>query len=431
MLRASHLYRAAAVLLAVVPITRICAQNTDSLWTVWNDAQAADTARMDALGKLAWARMFSDADSALSLAMLLKETATAKQDRKYQALSLNHEGVAYTVLGNYYAAHVSYQQMLELNESRGDKKGIGGAHINLGVIYQEQGDNLRALHHYAKSVEVFEALGDKRSLATVYNNIGGIYNEQGDTAQAFNYMRKSMDIHKSSDNQRAYSSALGNMGLVYMEQGLMDKALALFNESLALKKGLGDKAGMAKSLHDLGELYRRHGPLDSAYACLKRSMSLREELGDEQGLAATYTSMGFYDIDKHYMAEAIGWCMKGYTLARDLGLRSHERNACECLYKANKALGDNDAFFYHERWAALGDSLRSAEVAEQLKGMEFKRLVLADSLTKVAAELKARLQKEQRTSDVRKKMLWGGGLVVPVIAVAVAMRRRRARKAQA
>ncbi|MBK9760003.1 MAG: hypothetical protein IPO90_08550 [Flavobacteriales bacterium] len=43
---------------------------------------------------------------------------------------MNHEGAAYSVLGNYYAAQLSYQQMLELSESMGDRKGVGGAHIN-------------------------------------------------------------------------------------------------------------------------------------------------------------------------------------------------------------------------------------------------------------------------------------------------------------
>ncbi|MBK9760001.1 MAG: hypothetical protein IPO90_08540 [Flavobacteriales bacterium] len=61
-------------------------------------------------------------------------------------------------------------------------------------------------------------------------------------------------------------------------------------------------------------------------------------------------------------------------------MRSQERNACDCLYKAYKALGrGSDAPIYHERYTALGDSLRSGEVEKQLQRLEFKRKVLADS----------------------------------------------------
>lgn len=432
MIRVPRSIRVFAALPGILLGTFLHGQNTDSLWSTWSNKAIADTTRMQALGKLAWANMFTDADSALSLAMLLYDEASARQERKYQALALNHEGVAYSVLGNYYAAHVSYEQMLELSESMGDKKGMAGAHINLGVIFQEQGDNRRAMDHYARSVGVFEALGDKRALATVYNNIGGIYNEQGDTANAFAYMRKSMAIHQESDDRRAYSSALGNLGLVYMEQGLLAKARALIRESLAIKEDIDDKGGIAKSLHDLGELSRREGQLDSASVHLMRSRDVRAALGDEQGLASTFTSLGFLNIDQGRHGDAIKWCTDGYTTARDLGLRSQERAACDCLYKANKALGNGEeALRFHERYTALGDSLRSGEVEKQLQRLEFERLLLADSLTKVEADLRARLEAEQRSNNTRTAMLWGGGIIVPIIAIAVALRRRRARKEQA
>ena len=431
MFRSHHNLRTSITLLCLALINVLPAQNTDSLWAVWNNTASEDSTRMQALGTLAWANMFSKADSALSLAMLLYDEATTKRDRKYQSLALNHEGVAYSVLGNYYAAQLSYQQMLELSESMGDRKGVGGAHINLGVIFQEQGDDLKALDHYSKSVEVFEALGDARSLASVYNNIGGVYNEQGDTAQAFAYMRKSMAIHKESNNQRAYSSAIGNLGLVYMEQGLFAQAIALFNESLSLKGSIGDKGGTAKTLHDLGELLRRQGKLDSAMVCFQRSRDVRAALGDEQGLASSAVSMGFLRIDKGELTEAVKQCTDGFALSRDLGLRSQERNACDCLYKAYKALGrDADALLYHERYTMLGDSLRRGEVEKQLQRLEFKRKVLADSLVHVEAELRKRLEAEQRTGKLRSTMLWGGGLAIPIIAIAAAVRRRRARKQQ-
>lgn len=410
------------IAMAALPLSST-AGKTDSLWGVWNDVAQPDSVRLQALGRTAWALMPSDPDSALSLALLLYDEASAREDRSNRILALNHQGVAYSVIGNYYAAHVAYEQMLEMGAEAGDKKTVAGAHINLGAIQQEQGNTGKALEHYRQSVTVFEALGDERSLTSVYNNIAGIYHALGDTAAALGYTRKCMAIYRKQGDERALSSAIGNLGLVYMERGLHARALGELHTALAMKRRIGDPAGEAKVLADLGELQRRTGQLDSALVCLEQSRALREELQDEQGLVSTFTSLGFALIDAGRAKEAVEQCAKADVIAKDLGLRSQERAACDCLYQGNKAMGLNDdALRYYERLSALTDSLRADDLEEQLDQLEFKRQLMSDSLRNVEAALREQLGKEG--GQGKKPWLVGGG-VAAVVAAAVAARRRR------
>lgn len=418
--------RAMFIAMVALPLWS-AASKTDSLWSVWNDPAKPDSTRLQALGRTAWALMPSDPDSALSLALLLYEEASTRDDRKNRIVALNHQGVAYSIIGNYYAAHVAYEQMLEMGAEAGDKKTVAGAHINLGVIHQEQGNTAKALEHYRQSVTVFESLGDERSLTSVYNNIAGIYHTLGDTAAALGYTRKCMDIYGKQGDDRALSSAIGNLGLVYMEQGMHDRAAAELHKALAMKRTLGDRGGEAKVLNDLGELHRRAGNTDSALVCLRQSLGLRESQGDEQGMVATYTSLGFALIDADRSNEAAEQCAKADAIARDLGLRALERAACDCLYKSNKALGRNDAALgYHERLTALEDSLRADDLDQQLDQLEFKRQLMSDSLRNVEAALRDQLAGGEGGNDKRPWLI-GGGLAV-VVAAAMAARRRRRRR---
>lgn len=409
--------------MAALPLVST-AGKTDSLWGVWNDTARPDSVRLQALGRTAWALMPSDPDSALSLALLLYDEASAREDRKNRILALNHQGVAYSMIGNYYAAHVAYEQMLEMGTEAGDRKTVAGAHINLGVIQQEQGNTGKALEHYRQSVTVFEALGDERSLTSVYNNIAGIYHELGDTAAALGYTRKCMDIYRKQGDDRALSSAIGNLGLVFMERGMHKRAAVELRTALAMKQRIGDKGGEAKVLTDLGELHRRIGQPDSALVHLGQSRTLREALGDEQGLAATFITMGFALNDAGRAMEAVELCSRADAIAKDLGLRSQERTACDCLYKSSKAVGRNDdALRYHERLTALTDSLRANDLEEQLDQLEFRRQLMSDSLRNVEAALREQLAKENGAKST-EPWLVGGGLAA-VVAAAMAARRRR------
>ena len=294
--------------------------------------------------------------------------------------------------------------------------------MNLGSLYHLQGDQLTAIGWYGKSIAAFEELRDDKGRAAAYNNISGIYNEMGDTARAFDYAYKCLALHQASGDKRSAANTVGNIGLIHLEKGSPRKALELLHRSLSMKRANSDAASEAKTAQDLGEAHRRLGSLDSAELWLRNSLAIQEGMKDEGGQASTFVTWGFVDLDRKDPSGAKELCGKALAIARDLRTRSLERNACDCLYKAAKALGDDRSALVHfERFTALTDSLHAEDVRRGLERIEFNRSVMADSLRLAEAKAMADVHKD---NSRRTPWFIGGGLVI-VIAAFAARRRRK------
>lgn len=416
------------LLLLLAGAGRTQAGITDSLWTVWNSSRA-DSLRFDALGRLSWALMFEQPDSALTVAQLLYERAGEKEDRRAQAMALTYQGIAYTTLGNQFAARQSYLEMHELYTLVGDRRGVAGACLNLGALHHGQGERAKAVDWYAKGVVIFEELGDKRGMASAYNNLSGLYNELGDTTSAMAYARRCVAINEELGDMRAIAGIKGNMGLMRMEAGDLAAAMMLLRGSLSTRRAIGDPSGEAHVLHDIGEAHRRSGALDSARWYFERSIAMRERLKDEPGLVLTRTSLGYLALGLAHHEEAAALCGEAGAVARDLGLMPLERKACDCLYKAVKALGrEKEALAAFERYSALGDSIEQGDSEKRLRQMEFARQVVQDSLAR--AEKERLVQADKERSAARRPFILGGGGLAVIIAVLAARRRRRRRAEQ-
>jgi adenylate cyclase len=75
-------------------------------------------------------------------------------------------------------------------------------------------------------------------------------------------------------------------------------------------------------------------------------------------------------------------------LAEKVGALEWSKNACNCLYKAYKTLGQgNDALPYLEKYHELKDSLQAEETDKQLQQMEFDKRLMADSLKREEKKL--------------------------------------------
>ena len=68
----------------------------DSLWGVWNDQSQPDTARLRAIGSIAWhGYVFSNADSAFYFAQIYYDLAKSTGNKDHMADALNTQGTAF------------------------------------------------------------------------------------------------------------------------------------------------------------------------------------------------------------------------------------------------------------------------------------------------------------------------------------------------
>jgi tetratricopeptide (TPR) repeat protein len=358
----------------------------DSLLRIWRDETRPDTVRMHAAGEALRTLIYQDPDSALRLSMDLHETATRAGDRGRQAFALNFKGMAYVLMGNFYPAVVAYREMLALYEQLDDRRGVAGAHSNLGAVFHQQGDLVRALGHYEQCVPVFEALGDARGKAITASNLSGIHREMGDTASARRLLEQVLRSAEAAEDRSGMAGAYGNLGLLAQDRGDLRGALALYSLSLRYRVLMNDRAGRALMQHDIGEVHRLLGRMDSASHWISASISVRDTLGDEPGLAQALVSLGLLALEQGRPKEAIDHCTRAAMSAADLQLRTVEEKACACLVKACERTGDHACVDRNgARRAVLNDSLQRQEARAILARVEFRKSMVADSVQRALA----------------------------------------------
>mgnify|MGYP002725483633 CR=1 FL=1 len=440
--------------------------NLDSLWGVWNDDAAPDSNRVQAMHNISWkGYLYSQPDSAYYFAQKLYDFARSKgfkkemsmalmtqgasyyvrsnypkameyykkcfelseeiSDKKGMAKTLNNIGVIYSNQGNYPKALEYYQRSLKIKEEISDKSGMAGAMNNIGLIYMNQGDYPHALDYFQKSLKIKEEVSDKRGIAQIMNNIGLIYMKQGDYTNALEYFRGSLNICEEFSDKSGMAGILSNIGLIYMNQSNYTQALDYYQQSLSIREVISDRKGMAGTFHNIGEIYMNKGDYTKALDYYQKSLEINEDISDKRGIAITLINIGNIRQKQGDFLQAISWCKKGLYTSEEVNILELKKNACDCLYGAYKALGnDNKALEYHERISILLDSLKVEETSMKLRQMEFKKQLLADSLIQEREKLSVIMAHEE---EVRKKNMTRNIIILSaflLLIVAVVIHRR-------
>lgn len=394
--------------------------NTDSLWSVWNDAGQPDTMRLKAIQAMAWSMLYSKPDSTYALAQQELRFAEQTNNKKWQAKALNVIGSTQNMRGNYLAALNSYEKGLAAMEEAGDARGIAAISNNIGLIYRNLGNHPKAIEYYQKDLAIQEQLGDKGGIANANNNIGLIYNDLANLPKALEYYLKSLRQYEGLGEKYGMALTYSNVGSVYNSQGEFGKALDYYQKSLALRKELDDQQGIAIVYSNIGQLFKEQGLYDKALEYYQKSMPIQLRLEEKPGLAASYYNMGKLYQKQNAYGIAISWCNKSLELSRESGGLSAQIKACDCLYENYKALGQNSlALAFHEQYLTLNDSLQAEETNKRLEQMEFARQVMADSLGKEEEKLKIQMnyQSEVRRKNRTLNLLLIAGLVVAALAL--------------
>ena len=416
--------------------------NLDSLRGVWDDETVPDSSRAQAMHDIIRAGyLYSNPDSAFYFAQMMYDFADEKglkkemadalgtqgasyyvrgdfsmameyylgslkiyeeiPDKKGMAKLLNNIGVIYSNRGDYPNALEYCLRSLRIKEEISDRSGMAGAMNNIGLIFMNQGDYPNALEYYQRSLKIKEEVSDRRGIAQILNNIGLIYMKRQEYPQALDCFRQSYAICEELSDQNGMAGILANIGLIYMNQGNYPLALDHFQQSLKIREEISDRKGMAGTFNNIGELYMNQGNYASAREYFQRSIAINEEITDKRGLAISYINMGKISNFQGDHAQAIRWCSQSLLTSEEINILEEQKNACQCLYDAHKAIGnERRALEFLERITMLDDSLQAGETAKMLQKMEFARKMLADSLVREKEKLKVQLAHE---AEVRKK----------------------------
>jgi adenylate cyclase len=407
----------------------------DSLWAVWNDPAQADTSRLKALFKSAYyGYLSSQPDSAWHYAQLQYDFAAEKGLQKYMGSALGLQGSIFVNRGDYAKALDHFQKSMNICESIGDKTGIAATLNNTGMIYCDQGDLLKCMDYFKRSLKLYEELGNKPCIANLLNNIGSIYGEQGEYPKAVFHFQKAMLIYEEVGDRNGLAISLNNIGSIYREEGDLNEALDFSERSLKIQEEIGDRSKISNSLVNIGMVYAQLNDHLKALDHFQRSLKVSEAIDNKRLMAMAYVSLAGLDHQKKNYKGALAWCEKSLMLAVEMGAINQQKIACQCLYDASKAMGrDKEALVYLEKIGELDKQLNKEETAMKLQQMEFKQVMLQDSITK-AEETRllheAHQEEVLRTTRTRNVLAVSGSFLL-MLAVGFYGRARYMRRSRA
>jgi class 3 adenylate cyclase len=203
---------------------------------------------------------------------------------------------------------------------------------------------------------------------------------------------------------------------------------------LRIADQLGDPHLYAKSLGNIGIVYEEEGDYSNALDYYTQSLHLNEQLGDQKGAAHQLNNLGELSEKQGDYPRALDYCQSSFALASSIGVLDEQKDACECLYRIYKALGNStNALFYLEKMHEVEDSLHSEETAKKLQQMEFRQVMLQDSIARAE---EARLVQEAHQAEVSRQnrtrnFLAAGGFLALLLAGGFFSRWRYVKKSKA
>ena len=440
------------------------AQNTDSLWKVFNNEKFADTSRLKAIDNMAWSYNSNNPDTTVMLAGLQLKLALAKGQKKFEARAYRNIGVAYTNKGDYPKAIDNLLKAAKINEEMGNKKGMSNCFCSLGIVYYNQANYPKALEYHMKDMKIREEFGDKEGLANSYNNIGIVYFDQADYPRALEYCLKGLKISEELNDGNAMNT-YSNIGVIYYNLSNYPKAIEYYTKDLRNNERNGDKKAIADCYCNLGVVYDAQGDYGTAIEYQQKALKIKEQIGDQKGIGMCYMNIGnIYEHEKYnekaleyYLrslnvfrrmddARSVSYCYLAlgglYNKLNDYGQAIRytdsalqlcggikdincERLAYPNLATAYSKMGNYKlAYESHVKFKALTDSIFNAENSKLVGDMKTNFEV-----EKKEGELKAEQEKKDILAEAGKKrqaliLYLGSFVLLLVIIFSVFMYRR-------
>lgn len=407
----------------------------DSFAQIWNNKKLADTTRLDALDEIAWLYLYTNPDTAYTIAKLESEISLKKNYLESHARSYSVMGHTFVVSGKYDEAVSCYQKAIAIFKKIKSNHGLARSYNSMGIVYFDQGKFRKSLEEYNKSLRAFEKMNDTPAIATMLNNIGLVYFNLNDHNSAEKYFKKAFDLRIRSNHKNGIYSVMSNMASVYLARNDTAKAIKNYKECLEICIEQKNDIGIADILGNLAGVHIEMKEYDHAMKYIQRSFAIREKLEYKSGMSNSLINMATIHYETGNIKAARETGEKAMKLARELDDPRELRGASKVLYMVYKKLNMNlEALLMHESYISTRDSLEAKsnkDVAmRQMYDYEYEKQRAVNK-----AQYNESLKKQQAVADEEEKrqriIIWSvsvGLLLVILFSIFLFSRFRVIRK---
>lgn len=350
---------------------------------------------------------------------LSKALRYAEESENKEKISqiLHFTGSSYFQSGNEPAALENWERGFTIAQEADYQYEIAMSLFNLGNILAIQGNYRKALDNYKRADALFEELGDSVILPTIISNMGGIYGYIDNYPKAIEYLLRSIELSKERNDMAAVAWSTAIMADIYIELEDYGNALKFADACYKVSKESDDSHGTLMALRAYASISAQNNDFEKAIEYSSQGLKIADEMNDLIMKSFIYELLGkqIY-LPMNQFGNALSYCNKALSLYENSGALLSKRDACECIYKAYKGLGQVDkALEFYERFQVLNDSLQIEETARKFQEMEYEKVARIDSLEQ--AEEKRRVQEAHKETVQQKEQARNisfviGGLVL-------------------
>ena len=365
------------------------------------DKSLNDKTRLTALHKAGSILTDSKVDSALII--LEDATLILKNFRGIDSVKFAQDNNlirarAYLIQGLYPKALEYAQVAMNYSEKLKQNNLVADCYSVIGQIYERQENNSKAEEYYKKNLKLSRVIGDSVRLSTSLSLLGNIYGATKRYEESLKCYNESLTFINPDKNPVQAAIAYGNIGYVYYEVGTLEQS----KNELESKTSSDYFNKSLEATNNAMEIFKKIGN--------KRFQIIA---GLNTGLV--YNQMGDYVTAKK-------WCQSAYDAAVDLKIPPLRSDACECLYKSNKAIGNADeALKYFEIYKQISDSIKNTDnersMVEKELNFNYEKEKLSDSLQYAQKEAIADSQIQKQ----RIGLISASGIVVLIVLLMVVL----------
>ncbi len=391
------------IILLLLCLLSMVAQSQDDLGQLIDDGsnvRLSTKTRINALHRAADLMTNSNPDSSyilLDSALSLITRATSSEFRQANHLI---RAKIFLIQGVYPKALDYAQKSLKLSEKLKNKRLVSDCYSVIGQIFERKENNTKAAEYHKKGLRINRELGDSIRISNSLSLLGNIYGATKQFKVALRFYRESLSYIDSKKNAEQAGIAYGNIGYVNYQQGL---------EALKKKKDASNYFTQA---------------LDASH----QAKSIFQSIHNRRFQIIAELNIGLIYNELKDFTTAKKWCISAYNTAAELKIPPLERDACDCLYKSNKALNKyNEALNYFEIYKTLSDSIENLDnersMVEKELNFNYEKEQLADSLQYAQKEIVA----ESRIQRQQIGLISSAGILLLIIVLMVVVIRGKKR----
>jgi class 3 adenylate cyclase/tetratricopeptide (TPR) repeat protein len=286
-------------------------------------SRALEVAKRNASGNLQIASIFTQLGHVLELTGHHQQAlatydemlafARAKNEKSIELNALMAKATIYSIFSQLHNSALSEQmliQALEISAEIGDRVTQARLNWNLMLNYLFSRRIDQALRHGELALTLARDLDDHEQLAFVLNDLCRVYTCLGDFEKAYAVIREARDLWSVLDNQPMFIDSLGSEAEARFNAGDYDKALECSTQALQMSEKIGNLWGQAYNRMLIGFVQVDRGEIGQAIQLCNEAILL----GDQGSLLAS--TIGTRS-DLAWIYGRYGAIGKGFTLIEE------------------------------------------------------------------------------------------------------------------